>query len=263
MKLKLIVDSLDGIDEAHKGLYEKGEDGKYHLSVEGVEDVSGLKSALQKERDAVKELKAKYAKYDGIDPTKAQEALEKLREIEEKERLIREKELIDKGELEKVIENRTKLMQQDHNEQIKKLTERAENAEKGLEATKMQLATAVIERGIADAVGEVGQARKGAMIDIIQRGRSTWTLDDNGKPVALNADGTTIYGKDGKAPISMKEWAENLLEQAPHLFEESKGGGAKGSVIGGDGKVISAEELMKMTPAQKLSFARSQQQMRR
>lgn len=251
MKLKLVVDSLDGMEEAHKSLYEKGEDGKYHLSVDGVEDVSGLKSALQKERDAVKELKSKYAKYDGIDPAKAQEALEKLRQIEEKD-------LIDKGELEKVIENRTKLMQQDHAEQIKKLTERAETAEKGLQTTKDQLATAVIERGIADAVTEVGQARKGAMLDIIQRGRMTWRLDDEGKPVAMNADGTTIYGKDGKAPISMKEWAENLLEQAPHLFEESKGGGAKGSIIGGDGRKITEEELIKMTPAQKLNFARSQ-----
>ena len=54
----------------------------------------------------------------------------------------------------------------------------------------------------------------------------------------------------------MREWAEKLLEQAPHLFEESKGGGARGSIIGGSGKAISAEELARLSPAQKLAFAR-------
>lgn len=249
MTLELIVDTLDKIPESLKGEYTKGEDGKFHLNVNGIEDTTGLKSALQKERDNVKELKAKYAAYDGIDPAKAQEALEKLRKIEEQE-------LIAKGDLEKVVENRLALMKQDHAEQVKKLTERAEKAESDATNSKTLLAAALIENGIADAVAEVGQPRKGAMIDIIQRAKQYWKLDDAGKPVALNSDGTTIYGKDGKAPISMKEWAENLLEQAPHLFEESKGGGARGSVTGGDGTQMSAEELSKLTPAQRIAFAR-------
>lgn len=249
MALQLVVDSLDNVPEPIRGEYAKGEDGKFHLNVDGVEDVTGLKSALQKERDNVKELKAKYAAYEGIDPEKAQEALQKLRDLEEKK-------LIEAGELEKVLENRTKMMRQDHQAQVEQLTKRAEAAETSAADLRKQLATAVIERGIADAVAEVGQPRKGALIDIIQRGRQTWKLDDKGKPVATNEDGTTVYGKDGKEPISMKEWAENLLEQAPHLFEESKGGGAKGSIVGGDGKSMPAEELAKLSPAQRIAFAR-------
>lgn len=251
MSLELVVESLDNIAEALKGEYTKGEDGKFRLNVNGIEDVSGLKSALQKERDNVKELKAKYAAYEGIDPEKAQEALQKLRDLEEKK-------LIEAGELEKVLENRTKMMRQDHQAQVEQLTKRAETAETTIVDLQKQLATAVIERGIADAVGEVGQPRKGALIDIIQRGRQTWKLDDKGKPVAVNEDGTAIYGKDGKEPISMKEWAQNLLEQAPHLFEESKGGGGRGSVVGADGKSMSLEELAKLPPAQRIAFARGQ-----
>lgn len=258
MTLKLVLDSLDGLSDVQKSLYKKGEDGKFHLDVEGVEDVSGLKSALQKERDEVKTLKGsvksleeKIAIYKDIDdPEKAKEALQKIRDLEEKK-------LIEAGELEKVVENRTKLMKQDHDAQVQQLTKRAEEAEKTSANYKAQLATAIIERGITDAVSEVGQPRKGAMIDIIQRGRNAWKLDDSGKPVALNPDGTTIFGKDGKAPISMKEWAESLLTEAPHLFEESRGGGARGTIIGGDGTGLTPEEFAKLTPAQKLTFARS------
>lgn len=249
MALEMVVESLDSVAEAFRGEYTKGEDGKFHLSVNGGEDVSGLKSALQKERETVKELKAKAAAYEGIDPAKASEALEKLRQIEEKE-------LIAKGEMEKVIENRTKLMQQDHAEQVRKLTERAEAAETDNAKTKETLAAVIIERDVSEAINSVGQPRKNALVDILHRARQTWKLDDDGKPIATNPDGSTIYGKDGKEPISMKEWAEKLLETAPHLFEESKGGGARGSVIGGDGKSLSAEELAKLSPAQKLAFAR-------
>ena len=55
MALKLIVDSLDGLDDGTKALYAE-KDGKYRLDVEGIEDTSGLKSALEKERTARREL---------------------------------------------------------------------------------------------------------------------------------------------------------------------------------------------------------------
>ena len=55
MGLKLIVDSLDGLDDGVKSLYAE-KDGKFRLDVEGVEDVTGLKSALEKERSARRDL---------------------------------------------------------------------------------------------------------------------------------------------------------------------------------------------------------------
>lgn len=54
MALKFIIDTLEEIDERLRGEYEE-KDGKFHLKVDGLpapEDVSGLKSALQKEREA-------------------------------------------------------------------------------------------------------------------------------------------------------------------------------------------------------------------
>lgn len=78
MKLQAVVDSLDGIPEDFHENYEETNDGTFrlvHLSgfvpKESVEDVSGLKSALQKERQNAKafaqQLKEFQDKYGDID----------------------------------------------------------------------------------------------------------------------------------------------------------------------------------------------------
>lgn len=58
MALKLFLDSLDGVDEGVKSLYTE-HDGKFKLAVDGLEDTSGLKSALEKERKARRDAEAR------------------------------------------------------------------------------------------------------------------------------------------------------------------------------------------------------------
>ena len=58
MALAAYVDSLEALPEALRPFYVPTEDGRFRLDAEGVEDVSGLKSALEKERAARKALKA-------------------------------------------------------------------------------------------------------------------------------------------------------------------------------------------------------------
>ena len=58
MALKLFLDSLDGVDEGVKALYTE-HDGKFKLAVDGLEDTSGLKSALEKERKARRDAEAR------------------------------------------------------------------------------------------------------------------------------------------------------------------------------------------------------------
>lgn len=59
MALEEIIDTLDGVDERYKDLYIEGEDGKFKI------DLSGLKSALAKERTLRKTLEKKAAAIDG------------------------------------------------------------------------------------------------------------------------------------------------------------------------------------------------------
>ncbi|MGA2263471.1 MAG: hypothetical protein ABSH28_18805 [Acidobacteriota bacterium] len=56
LKLVLSKEEYDGLEEAVKKLYVE-KDGEFTLDAE-VEDVSGLKSALDKERSNVKKLKS-------------------------------------------------------------------------------------------------------------------------------------------------------------------------------------------------------------
>ncbi len=55
MTLEETIDTLDGIDEQYKDLYVEGSDGKFKI------DISGLKSALTKERSLKKALEKKVA----------------------------------------------------------------------------------------------------------------------------------------------------------------------------------------------------------
>ena len=56
----------------------------------------------------------------------------------------------------------------------------------------------------------------------------------NGAPRAFEADGTTVrYGKDGISPMTLEEWVDAQVADAPHLFESNAGGGAAGNPAGG------------------------------
>ena len=68
------------------------------------------------------------------------------------------------------------------------------------------------------------------------RARSVFRLV-SGAPQALEADGQTVrVGRDGVTPLTMTEWLETQVSEAPHLFESNAGGGAAGNGSGGVGQ---------------------------
>lgn len=100
MALKAIIDTTDGLDDTLKGMYKplEGAEGKFVLDVEGadgfeLEDVSGLKTSLSKERGTAQSLERELKKFGStydkntgkwthsIDPVKAQQALAKYDEF--------------------------------------------------------------------------------------------------------------------------------------------------------------------------------------
>ena len=108
MALKAIIDSLDGVPEGVAAHYTE-KDGKFILGVDPVdgfalEDISGLKSSLAKERKNVKDLNAKDSAFGDLDPEIAKDAIGMVDEMatwtpDEKVReqiLAKEKQLITK-----------------------------------------------------------------------------------------------------------------------------------------------------------------------
>lgn len=87
MALKAIIDSVDGLPDGVKEHYSEQDDGKFVLSVDAVggyalEDVSGLKASLGKERTERQKLEKTVVKFKDLDPEKAREALARLEEFE-------------------------------------------------------------------------------------------------------------------------------------------------------------------------------------
>lgn len=91
--LKFEVDSLEGLDESVKGLYEqKGE--RFRLKVEGIDPADELKEALRKERDERRAAKDKLAEFE---KAQTESEAKRLEETQQFESLYKNT----KGELEK------------------------------------------------------------------------------------------------------------------------------------------------------------------
>jgi hypothetical protein len=226
MALKALIQDIGDIPEALKDFYKKTDDG-YLLDVDNADyqqkigEFRNNNIRFKQERD---DLKKKLQNYNGVDPVKYTEMRQQLDELNEKG-------LLESGKIDELVEKRAQKFRQEYEDQIAKLTESQQSAENQAKTYKTQLDELAIGDMITKAVSNVGRIQKGALIDILARAKSVWKINDNGVPVAMDGE-TLLYGKDGKAPLTGEEWAQQLREGAPYLFEGNVGGGAPGS--GGD-----------------------------
>lgn len=238
MALKVVVKSLDEVPEALQSFYTQvGEEFVLDADDKDFKDKINefrnnnidLKKKLniaQETENELASLREQMKSFEGVDPEKAKEAMEKMQKI-------KEKQLIDAGQIEELVHQRTERMRSDYDGQVKAIQQSLEEKSTSEVALKGRLTEVVIDNSLQRAVSAVATVRKGAMQDVLARGKSVWALDDDGKPTPYGADGNVMYGKDGKAPISMEEWSQTLAQSAPYLFEGNAGGGADGGGGGG------------------------------
>ena len=226
MALKRVVASLDEVPEAYRAEYAKASDGSFVLSLDGVEDVGGLKSALQKERDArekyEKEIKDLRKQFEGLDPEKGREALRRIQELEEKQ-------LLDAGKVEELFAQRTERMKADWSAKEARYQEEIKSASEAHSKSETRLSELLIDGTLRDAAGK--RRAKAALTPLLIRGARhgdidgiRWELRD-GQPVPVKGD--AIYpGKDPSKPMSAEEYLDLVAQKMPDLFEASTGGGA-------------------------------------
>lgn len=253
MPLKAVVEKIEEVAEPLREYYVEGGDGKFHLSAEGVEDVSGLKSALQKERQRAQDLEKSVKAWDGLDPKEMRELKDRI-DNDEELRMIKE------GKHAEVFSKRTEKLRTEHQKQLD--TEREKHKQELESANKRtQLyESRVLENALRQAAAEAG-LHTPAIRDAVREGKTVFVLDDNGNAVQKREDGSVVIGKDGKNPFSPREWIESMRPEAPHWFPAAgTGTGATTSrTTNGTGqKTMTRSEFNKLDAAKQHAFVRKE-----
>lgn len=223
--LKTMIKALEEVDEKYRDLYEKTDDG-YTLTI----DDSDYKTKLNEFRTnnitlskAIEKLKADAAKVKDIDPVKYKTLQEKVAEFEDKE-------LLDKGNVDELLEQRTERMRQEYADKMTKLSESSEAAETTAKDLKQQLDNIMVSDAVTRALNDTTETNKGAVSYIQARAATIWKIGDKGLE-ARDAEGNLKYGKDGKEPLVLKEWINELEKESPFLFKPNTGGNAPGNNV--------------------------------
>lgn len=249
MALKLVLNKLEDVEEPLRELYKAGGDGKFYLDAEENED-SKKKMAEFRENN----IKLMKEKSDLEEKLKGMGDPKQIEEMKKKLQLIEDKKLLEAGKLDELVAQKTERMRQDYESQIDALRKAVDAKQTELDKTTESLSSVLIDSEITRAVTGVGIPRKGALQDLLARGKKVFRLED-GKPIPKEGD-KVLYGKDGKAPMTFDEWASIQAESAAYLFEPSSGSGS----AGGTNKQVQKTgdlDLSKIAPQERLKMIHS------
>ncbi|MGZ4971682.1 MAG: hypothetical protein ACXWDN_02895 [Limisphaerales bacterium] len=220
MALKFKFNSKSEVP-AELAAYYVEHDGAWVLDADGAADKAKLDEFRSTNVTLLKQLDEQKKRFEGIDPDEFRKLADEKRQLE----------LLAQGhkpeEIEKIVGDRVKGLKADWDKQLTTLTSERDSLNARLTAIQ-------IDQGVVGAATKRG-LRATALTDITARARNIFKLV-NGVPTAFEADGQTVrIGKDGVQPMSLEEWVDTQVSEAPHLFESNAGGGAAGNGSGGAG----------------------------
>ena len=161
---------------------------------------------------------------------------------------LKDKKLIDEGKIEELMEERSKLMREEHNKVIESMKGEQSNLTKKLEHL-------LIDSAVRDSAVKAGVVDT-AIDDVVLRSQAIFSIKD-GKAVPHDSNGNVIFGDGNSNPMEVSEWVKGLTESAPHLFNASTGGGSKhGSNFSGTSDTVSRDVFDNMSHQDRSKFAR-------
>ena len=226
MPLEAKVDSLEGLSDEVAENYTPLEEGGYQLKIlsgyvakDKIEDTGGLKSALEKERENVANLKRKAKaleeKFGGVDT-------EEYKLLKDQQREAEEREAEKKGEWEKLKQQ----MRDQHHEQL-------EAAGKETARVKKEL-----ERHLIDAQATAAiNSEDGNVTLLLPHVKSLVKLtEEDGvfKAIVIDATGTPRVDADGN-PLSIKALVSEMRTQDVYAGAFKGTGSQGGGTPPGDG----------------------------
>lgn len=229
MKLKSVVDSLDGLDDAFHQLYTE-KDGKFLLTgVEGIKtqaDLDRVTRAHNQEKEAHKKTKEKLAPLgdllDDIDST-----LAKLDEYDTLKAASAGK--FDEGKLNELAEQKAAAKIKALMSPLERKLAATEAERDTFKAANGELTARDKRRIIHDAVRSAGVKSKildTAMDDALMMAERVMDVDESGVVLTKENAGVT-------PGIDVTTWLTEVQPKRPHWWPASQGGGAKGSGGGG------------------------------
>ena len=234
MAVRLEFESPDKAPEALRDVLVEV-DGRFVFEAEPVQDVTTLKTALQRERDAAKKAKQELGRFKDVDPDKYQALI-----LAEQERA--DAELKAKGQVEELIAQRIKRAQDEWTAEKVKLE--AAVQDRNAELDRLQIDGEIMKAAPAAGVED-------SAIDIVTMlARQVFQRRD-GKVVPVDGSGNVMYGKDPSHPMTMAEWFSDLARTRPILFRRSTGSGAAQSTTAGG---TPRKAVKEWTPDEKRAF---------
>jgi len=231
--LKLVVDSLDGIEEAFHKLYTE-KNGKFHLTgVEGMktsDDIAVVQRSLDAERAAHKETKTKLDEYKDIRALgqSADEILQKLDSYDELKAAADGK--IDEKKIDEMVETRIKTRLtpiKRERDNFKAQVEERDQTIAGYQGKEKQ-------RTIEDAVREAAVKAKvvpTAIDDVLMMAGTVFDIDEHTGKVITKENSGVLPGIDPSVFLT------EIQEKRPHWWAPSNGGGANGGNSSGPGGI--------------------------
>jgi hypothetical protein len=245
MALELIVDALDKIPESLRSEYVE-KDGKFHLSVNGLEDTGGLKSALKSERDRAAALEKQTKAW-----AKLGKSPDEIGEMVEAARIKEEQAALKAGKFDEVLGKKLGEAKQERDNAVG-------TAEKQRDSALNIARQAVIGTSLATALTKSKATVEG--LDLLSERLSRRVkieFDDAGSASSsiVEADGKTPMVGNGPGGLATyDDLVKEAMKQYPSLFEATgAGGGGKSPKEGPGGsgdkvKTIPRDEWDKLSP---------------
>lgn len=244
MALKPFFDDPSEIPQGMEDLYVE-HDGRHVLDVApdngwALEDVSGLKSALSKERASAQTLAKRVETFGDLDPGKAKEAMERLKELEQ----IDPTKEADKIATTKFEGLKTQLLEK-HKGEVAKMADENTRLRGSLEKI-------LVDQAATQALAEAG----GSVRLLLPHIRSSTRVVQSDKGDFM----VEVVGADGNARIGSKNGDAMTLKELVEEMRDSDDFGAafKASGMSGSGKSASSSAAPQMAVSGNIGGSRDE-----
>lgn len=256
--LKKIVKSLDSVVSRYHGLYEKR--GNSYFLREGIDPATGKKAKEEDEsdededadEDEVDDVEPEAKKKPSAAETKRlrefrNENIRLRREMEQLKNVLgdltpedlesmraaanrvqddEEKQLLNKGKFDEVLNRRIAALKAENEKLLKKVNDDLKTAKDRGEKLRTQLKRdRIVARVREEAEKLKMRIPQTAIPDVDSRALNIFDLDEDGNVVALDGEDVRL-NNEGKE-FTTRDFVLSLVEDAPHLVEGATGGDVK------------------------------------